>query len=76
MKEIQPLDAPEQRKLLDAIKGEEYEDLIIVDLFTSLRSGELIGLTWDCIDFDKGIISIKKQLVQTRQTGAETPSVL
>lgn len=71
MKEIQPLDAPEQRKLLDAIKGEEYEDLIIVDLFTGLRSGELIGLTWDCIDFDKGIISVKKQLVQTRQTGAE-----
>ena len=53
MKEIQPLDAPEQRKLLDAIKGEEYEDLIIVDLFTGLRSGELIGLTWDCIDFEK-----------------------
>ena len=71
MKEIQPLDAPEQRKLLDAIKGEEYEDLIIVDLFTGLRSGELIGLTWDCIDFEKGIISVKKQLVQTRQTGAE-----
>ena len=26
-----------------------------MDLFTGLRSGELIGLTWDCIDFDKGI---------------------
>ena len=67
--EIHPLDAPQQRKLLNALKGEEYEDLILTDMFTGLRCGELIGLTWDCIDFDKGTIHVKKQLVQTRNKG-------
>lgn len=69
--EIHPLDAPEQKKLLAAIKGEEHEDLIIVDMFTGMRCGELIGLTWDCIDFEKGLIFVKKQLVQTRTAGAK-----
>ncbi|HAK22694.1 MAG TPA: site-specific integrase [Desulfovibrio sp.] len=35
-----------------------------------MRSGELIGLTWDCIDFENGIIRITKQLVQPRKKGA------
>ena len=55
--------------MLNTIKGEEFEDLILVDMFTGLRCGELIGLTWDCIDFDKEIIHVKKQLAQTRKTG-------
>ena len=69
--EIHPLDTPEQKKLLESIKGEEHEDLIIVDMFTGMRCGELIGLTWDCIDFEKGLIFVKKQLVQTRTAGAK-----
>lgn len=68
-REIHPLDAPEQSRFMKAIKGEEFEDLFVIDMFTGMRCGELIGLTWDCIDFDKGIIYIKKQLVQTRKTG-------
>ena len=31
-----------------------------------MRSGELIGLTWDCVDFDKGLIYVKKQLCPPR----------
>ena len=68
--EIHPLDVPEQKRLFAAIKGEEHEDMILTDTFTGLRCGELIGLTWDCIDFDNGIIRVRRQLVQTRQKGA------
>jgi integrase len=44
-----------------------------VDLFTGLRSGELIGLTWDCIDFENGIIHVKKQLSAQRKKGGGKP---
>ena len=67
--EIKPLNKEEQQRLFAALKGEEFEDLILVDLFTGLRCGELIGLTWDCIDFDKGIIHVKKQLCAPRVKG-------
>ena len=59
--EIQPLNQEVQECLFAALKGEEFEDLFLVDLFTGLRSGKLIGLTWDCIDFENGIIHVKKQ---------------
>lgn len=67
--EITPLNKEEQERLFAALKGEEFEDLILVDLFTGMRCGELIGLTWDCIDFEKGIIHIKKQLSLQRKKG-------
>lgn len=67
--EITPLNKEEQERLFAALKGEEFEDLILVDLFTGLRCGELLGLTWDCIDFENGIIHVKKQLSMPRKKG-------
>ena len=67
--EITPLNKEEQERLFAALKGEEFEDLILVDLFTGLRCGELLGLTWDCIDFENGIIHVKKQLSRPRKKG-------
>lgn len=69
--EVTPLTEEEQKKLFEAMEEEEYEYLIIVDIFTGLRCGELIGLTWDCIDFEKGIITVKRQIVQIRERGAD-----
>ena len=68
-KEIEPLDIPELKKLLHCINGDENEALILVAIFTGMRSGELIGLTWDCVDFEKGLIHVTKQLVTPRKTG-------
>ncbi len=54
---------------LQAIKGDTFENLYFIDLFTGLRQGEIIGLTWDCVDFDKGIIKVEKQLRNDRMQG-------
>ena len=67
--EMQPLDTPDLKKLLEALRGEEYEAIITTALFTGMRSGELLGLTWDCIDFSNGIIRVTKQLLQPRRKG-------
>ena len=69
MAEIHPLDTPELSKLLTALKGSEHEALIVTAIFTGLRSGELIGLTWDCVDLENGLIRVTKQLVQPRRKG-------
>ena len=68
-KEMHPLDAPEQVQLLQSLKGKEYEALITTALFTGMRAGELLGLTWDNIDFEHGVIHIVKQLTQSRGEG-------
>lgn len=32
-----------------------------------MREGEVLGLTWDCVDFEKGTITINKQLQKERK---------
>lgn len=49
-------------KFLEEIKGKPNEDIFFVDLWTGLREGEILGLTWDCIDFKKQVIRVEKQL--------------
>lgn len=69
--EIKPLDSEAIEKFLEAAKGHPYESVYIVTLFTGMREGEVLGLTWDCVDFDKGTIAINKQLQKERRgTGA------
>lgn len=61
-KEIQPLDEKQIAAFLAALKGHPYENVYIVDLFTGMRQSELLGLTWDCVDFTAGTIKIYRQL--------------
>lgn len=68
-KPVVPLDAPEQKKLFEALKGNPFEALFLTAVFTGMRVGEIIGLTWDCVDFENEVIHVEKQLVQTRKKG-------
>lgn len=59
--ELKVMESKDVRAFLQAIEGDEYELPLFVDLFTGLRQGELLGLTWDCVDFEKGTLLINKQ---------------
>lgn len=74
-KPIKPLDDQEIKAFLQAIKGHRYENLFIVDLFTGMRKGEIVGLKWECVDFEKGTILVDKQIQVKRGGGyrVETP---
>ena len=37
-------------------------------VFTGLRQGEVLGLTWDCVDFETNSLLINKQHTQLRKT--------
>ena len=64
--EIKPLDSVDIAKFLAAAQGHQFEAVYVVTLFTGLREGEVLGLTWDCIDFEAGTITVKQQLQKER----------
>ena len=70
-KELQPLDEAETKLFLDAVKGHPLELLYTITLFTGLREGEALGLTWDRVDFMRGTILISKQLQKEKKKGGE-----
>lgn len=67
--EIRPIEGEKVKAFLQAIKGTANEDLLFVDVFSGLRQAEIIGLTWDCVDFQRGIITVSKQLRKERIHG-------
>ena len=70
-KELQPLDEAETKLFLDAVKGHPLELLYTITLFTGMREGEALGLTWDRVDFMRGTILISKQLQKEKKKGGE-----
>ena len=66
--EIEPFTHAEMMEFLQAIKGHKYEHFYIVALFTGMRLGELLGLSWRQIDFEKGVIVIDQQLQRVNKT--------
>lgn len=60
--EIRPFDDEEIDSFLSAIRGHQFETLYTVALFTGMRQAEVLGLSWDCVNFDSGTIVVKQQL--------------
>ena len=65
--EMKPLKDGEIPLFLDRIRGTKYEALFYVDLFTGLREGEILGLTWENVDFERKRITIEHQLPKTQR---------
>jgi len=68
-REIKPFDETESRLFLQAIQGHRFEVLFTVTLLTGMREGEVLGLLWDCVDFERGTIFIDKQLQREQKKG-------
>lgn len=60
--EIKPLEDEEIPTFLDAIQGSPFENAYALCLFTGLREGECMGLSWRQVDFKKSRIIIDQQL--------------
>ena len=67
-KEIVPLNDDSIKEFLTAIQNHRWSTLYMVTLFSGMRQGEILGLQWNQINFDKGIIKIDKQLIKNRET--------
>lgn len=52
----------EARRFLAAVRGDRLEALYTVALALGLRQGELLGLTWDNVDLEHGLLRVTQQL--------------
>ena len=63
------LSAEELEKLFHEIRGTRLELPVLVAAFYGLRRGEVLGLKWDAIDFERGTISVKRTVTTVNLDG-------
>ena len=69
-REIKPLTESELAAFLAELReGEPLAPLFITAVFTGMREGEICGLSWDCVDFREGTITVKQQLLKEHKKG-------
>ena len=59
---LQPLDAEQARRLLQAAQGDDLEALVTLALMTGMREGELLGLRWQDVDLERGRLHVRHTL--------------
>ncbi|MGA1931704.1 tyrosine-type recombinase/integrase [Arcobacter sp. YIC-464] len=63
---LTPFTISEIASILNVLEGQS-KNLIATLFYTGIRAGECIGLKWENIDFEKGTISIRQQIVNGTQ---------
>lgn len=72
-KEITTLSDEQIQKFGALVEQDNYRAILKFILFSGVRESEAIGLTWDCIDFDRGTIRIYRQMLKrTKEAGGYT----
>lgn len=61
-KEVEILSEDEISKIKDYIKGTKMELLILLDLATGLRLGELLALDWNVIDLNNKTLKVERSI--------------
>ena len=62
--------AEQLQKLFEIVKGTRLELPVLVAAFYGLRRGEVLGLKWDAIDFNRGTLTIKRTVTEATIDGA------
>lgn len=75
---IEILTSEEQKKLEEKCYDHPWGMAIILTLYSGMRLGEVLGLTWADVNFEKNTISINKQLSRLKNfdTDVETKTIL
>lgn len=68
-KKMQVLFRREMEVFLDQIKDSEYYQIVFTAIMSGLREGELLGLRWQDIDLQRGLINVRQQQQYTKEKG-------
>ena len=72
-REPKPFNKDEISKILNQLFGQE-KNLIQFAFYSGLRTSELIGLRWEDVDLDKGLIHIRTAIVRKHEKSTKTAS--
>ena len=72
-KEMQTIPAEQLQAFLQEAKATGVYEMYYIELATGLRRGELLGLKWTDIDWNNGIIKVKRQVARVDGQIVETP---
>lgn len=61
-REVQPFTPEQAKQLLAAARGDRLEALYVVALALGLRLGEVLGLRWEDVDLERGVLNVRQQL--------------
>ena len=64
--EIKPMSKQQIGVFIEEIKTSRFGNVFLFDLLTGLRMGEMLALSWDCVDFDKSVMRLSRQLHQVK----------
>lgn len=57
--EVQPFSVDEVERIRTTIRA-DYRNYVTVRFFTGMRTGEINGLKWKYVDFERGLISVRE----------------
>jgi integrase len=60
--EIEPLTPEQTRLLLQKVREHQLEALLTLAITTGMRKGEILGLRWQDIDLQEGVLQIRRTL--------------
>ena len=66
------LSAEEMQEMFEALRGTKLELPVLVAAFYGFRRGEVLGLKWDAIDFERGTISAIRTVTTITVDGKQT----
>lgn len=66
------LSAEKMQKMFEALRGTKLELPVLVAAFYGFRRGEVLGLKWDAIDFERGTISVIQTVTTITLDGKQT----
>lgn len=66
------LSAEEMQKMFEALRGTKLELPVLVAAFYGFHRGEVLGLKWDAIDFERGTISVIRTVTTITLDGKQT----
>ena len=72
-KEMQTIPAEQLQAFLQEAKATGVYEMYYIELATGLRRGELLGLKWQDIDWDNGVITVRRQVARVNGEITEAP---
>lgn len=66
-KDMRTIDSVDLPEFLSLIEKCAYADVVKLALYTGMRRGELLALTWDDIDFQRQCLYVRRNIVRVRK---------